>query len=74
MKKNILFICVILITTSLHAQTHISGIVYLDENQNLKMDSHEKGLKDVLVSNGKEVIKSDKNGLKIRKTVPAGLM
>lgn len=62
MKKNILLICVFLIVTSLQAQTKISGIVYLDENQNLTMDSNEKGMPSVLVSNGRDVAKTNGKG------------
>ncbi len=44
------------------AQTSVKGLVYLDNNRNLVYDKNEKPLAGVLVSNGTEVIKTDKNG------------
>jgi len=49
------------LVSSVHAAT-IDGIVFLDQNQNLVMDSSEEGLQDVLVSNGRDVIKTDAKG------------
>lgn len=62
MKKNTLLFSLLLIAVSLQAQISIQGTVYLDENQNLTMDNDEKGLKDVLVSNGRSITKTDKFG------------
>ncbi|HPO13458.1 MAG TPA: metallophosphoesterase N-terminal domain-containing protein, partial [Candidatus Hydrogenedentes bacterium] len=39
-----------------------TGVVYWDKNHNGQRDSGEKGLKGVLVSNGQEVVPTDKNG------------
>jgi len=44
-----------------------SGVVYEDANQNQRFDSGEKGIPGVLVSNQREVVKTDKNG---RYTLP----
>ena len=62
MNKNILLILAMLIASSLQAQNKISGIVYLDKNQNLTMDSNEKGVPDVLVSNGSDIAKTNRKG------------
>lgn len=40
----------------------IKGSVFLDENHNLVRDKGEQGLKDVLVSNGRDVVKTDAKG------------
>jgi hypothetical protein len=47
--------------SSMYAQT-IDGIVFLDQNQNLLRDPGEQGLQDVLVSNGRDVVKTDASG------------
>jgi len=44
------------------------GIVFEDLNHNLKKDPQEKGIKGVLVSNGKEVVQTDDKG---RYSLPA---
>lgn len=49
-------------TSVAHAQEKIKGIVYEDLNNNGKKDKKEKGLPNVLVSNGNDVIPTDKNG------------
>lgn len=40
----------------------VSGIVFLDANRNLKLDEGEQGIPDVLVSNQRDVVKTDRNG------------
>lgn len=40
----------------------VKGVVYEDVNQSRKRDSREKGIPDVPVSNGKEVVLTDKEG------------
>jgi len=45
------------------ARDFVSGIVFLDENANHVPDQKEKGIKDVCVSNGKEVVKTNEDGL-----------
>lgn len=41
---------------------NVKGIVYLDENQNLVRDAGERVLEDVLVSNGRDVVKTNQKG------------
>lgn len=40
----------------------ITGTVFLDINQDGQMDKKEKGIKGILVSNGSEIVQTDKNG------------
>lgn len=49
-------------TVVLFAQQRAAGYVYLDENNNGKKDKGEKGLSDIGVSNGREVVTTDGNG------------
>ena len=64
MKNRIAIILIqvfILSATSL-AQTQVTGFVYEDLNRNNKFDRKEKGIPNVPVSNGKEVVATDKSG------------
>ncbi len=45
-----------------NSQTFVRGSVYLDKNQNGKKDSSEKGIPKVAVSNGNQVVETDKSG------------
>src|SRR5690606_35599516 len=45
-----------------HAQIIATGYVYHDKNENGKRDSNEKGIANVSVSNGVQVVQTDKNG------------
>ncbi len=40
----------------------VKGQVFYDVNHNGIHDAKEKGLKDILISNGKDIVKTDKNG------------
>ncbi|GAA5033575.1 calcineurin-like phosphoesterase family protein [Actinopolymorpha pittospori] len=40
-----------------------TGVVYDDRNKNGKQDAKEPGVRDVSVSNGREVVRTDKQGL-----------
>lgn len=40
----------------------ITGTVYLDQNQNGQKDNKEKVLKGILISNGVDIVETDKNG------------
>ncbi len=51
-----------LVSTLSFAQTSVSGYVFEDANKNTTMDSREKGIANVAVSNGIEVVLTDKNG------------
>ena len=50
------------LTSVAHAQEKVKGIVYKDVNNNGKKDKKEKGIANVLVSNGVDVVPTDKNG------------
>lgn len=41
---------------------NVKGVVFHDKNQNLQKDKDEEGLADVLVSNGRDVVRTDANG------------
>lgn len=63
MKKLFCASFVLLALTSIaHAQEKVKGIVYEDVNNNGKKDKKEKGIANVLVSNGIDVVPTDKNG------------
>ncbi|MGV3510172.1 MAG: metallophosphoesterase N-terminal domain-containing protein, partial [Sphingobacteriaceae bacterium] len=51
-----------LATGSLMAQTTATGYVFEDSNTNRKRERSEKGIQNVAVSNGREVVLTDKNG------------
>lgn len=40
----------------------IQGKVFIDKNQNLTLDKSEKGIAGVLISNGVDIVKTDKSG------------
>ena len=44
------------------AQTSVSGYVFEDLNKNQKKENREKGIEGVAVSNGVQVVLTDKNG------------
>lgn len=62
--KNVLSIlCLFLgIQQAIFAQTTATGTVYHDLNKNGRKEIGEPGIANVCVSNGKEVVKTDKNG------------
>lgn len=56
---------ILVLGTALPAWTapqQAAGVVYWDKNENGQRDSGERGLKGVLVSNGEEVVPTDKEG------------
>ena len=61
--KKLVYATIALITFTgfAHAQ-QVGSIVYEDANKNGKKDKREKGIANVLVSNGIEVVPTDKNG------------
>lgn len=61
MKKTIIAGAV-LFCGILSAQTTAKGIVFEDLNQNGKKDKNEKGIANVAVTNGQEVVVTDKKG------------
>ncbi len=68
--KNVLSIpfLFLLLHQAVFAQT-ATGTVYHDLNKNGRKDAGEPGIANVCVSNGKEVVKTDKNG---KWTLPVG--
>ena len=62
MKTILSFVLLFIISFTSLAQIVVSGLVYFDKNHNLEMDVHEKGVMDVLVSNGRDVVKTDADG------------
>lgn len=68
--KSVL-LCILLsgCTSDLIWAQKVSGRVFLDANRNGVYDKKERVLKDVLLSNGKDIVKSDKRG---QYTVKAG--
>ncbi len=60
--KKILIVLSILFCLTVQAQSHISGYVYEDTNNNGKKDRKETGIARVAVSNGKDVILTDDKG------------
>lgn len=59
-----------LVLIPLYSQTYytVSGIVFEDINGNGLRDQNEKGIKNVLVSNGEEIVLSERDG---KYTIPA---
>lgn len=61
MKKNIIIVGAMLVTATMSAQA-VKGIVYEDANRNGIKERKEKGLTNIAVTNGREVVLTDKNG------------
>ncbi len=49
-------------TCSLFAQQTVSGVVFEDANENGKKDRREKGIAEVAVTNGRQVVLTDEKG------------
>lgn len=67
--KQLFYTLFLLINWQSFAQTAASGTVYHDLNKNGQKDAGEPSIANVCVSNGKEVVKTDKNG---KWTLPVG--
>jgi hypothetical protein len=67
MKKTLLFMLILSSALTGWTQETISGYVYADLNQNFKKDKREKGIAQVSVTNGIEVVQTDSLG---RYTLP----
>lgn len=52
----------LLVSAMAFSQTSVSGYVYEDTNKNQKKENREKGVEGVAVSNGVQVVLTDKNG------------
>lgn len=66
-KKVFLFLSIVVLTSVIlvaqEQSQEVSGIVFLDKNENGQRDSGEKGIPGVLVSNQREVVATDAEGL-----------
>jgi len=62
MKKISISLLCLSIGFSAHAQDIAKGRVFEDKNKNLKIDKGEKGLQGIAVSNGREIVLTDKDG------------
>lgn len=63
MKMNLLLVSIItLLTIKVAFSQKYSGVVFLDANANGIKDINEEGIKDVLISDGLHVVKTDKYG------------
>ena len=58
---TVIFILILASTNFAHTQV-ISGTVFNDSNQNMKLDANESGIEGVLVSNQIEIVKTDNKG------------
>lgn len=61
--KKMFFYSLLVFTSGIMAQTVIKGTVYEDINGNLKKDGREKGLPNVAVSNGRDVVLTNSEGI-----------
>ncbi|KOS05508.1 metallophosphoesterase [Flavobacterium akiainvivens] len=62
MKKLLWPVGMLLIAASVSAQTTAKGFIYNDANGNGKKDRSEKGIANVAVTNGHDVVTTDANG------------
>ncbi|MEL4308894.1 calcineurin-like phosphoesterase C-terminal domain-containing protein [Joostella sp. CR20] len=62
MKKTILSLATCLLAVLSYGQDTVKGYVYNDANKNGKKDKKELGIEGVAVTNGVEVVQTDKNG------------
>lgn len=62
MKATLLTLFIGFALTTLKAQQPAVGVVFHDENANAKRDKHEKGIPNIFVSNGVEVVSTDNQG------------
>ncbi|GIZ07561.1 calcineurin-like phosphoesterase family protein [Flavobacterium sp. UMI-01] len=62
MKKTFLYVSALFFTLSISAQNKVSGYVYNDLNKNNKKDKNEPGIIQVAVTNGEQVVLTDKSG------------
>jgi outer membrane protein assembly factor BamB/predicted phosphodiesterase len=60
--KGSINLFLLLLFPLLSASADFSGVVYVDQNKNLQKDAGEKGVKDVAVSDGLNVVLTDGDG------------
>ena len=62
MKKVFLPFCALLFSIPFMAQTNVEGFVFEDNNKNNIMERNEKGISNVAVTNGLDVVLTNKDG------------
>ncbi|MDR1918355.1 MAG: calcineurin-like phosphoesterase family protein [Tannerellaceae bacterium] len=62
MKRTVYIGLLALLASCVFGQTFVTGYVYEDSNHNGKKDRKEKGIRQVAVSNGREVVLTDDSG------------
>src|SRR5690349_12278571 len=62
MRRIYLVTAGLLLSAGLQAQNTVKGYVYADVNANRKQEKNEKGIAAVAVTNGREVVLTDKKG------------
>jgi hypothetical protein len=62
MKKVFLPFCALLFSIPFMAQTNVEGFVFEDNNKNNKMERNEKGISNVAVTNGLDIVLTNKDG------------
>lgn len=60
--KKIFFSIAVILNLQLNAQQIVKGIVFEDRNNNGRLDKKEKGVENVAVSNGVDVVLTDSKG------------
>lgn len=63
-EKSLLFILIsiIFLVSDVYAQRSVTGVVFDDSNKNGVIDDGEPGIPGVMVSNGRDIVFTDKNG------------
>lgn len=62
MKRLLFFLCYISLSINCYSQSNVRGFVFEDKNYNGKKEHAEKGIANVAVSNGRDIVSTDKNG------------
>ena len=62
MKFHLLLLATVFSLSAVYAQNSVKGIIYHDMNKNGKRDKNEKGIPNVSVSNGVQVVQSNHKG------------
>jgi hypothetical protein len=62
MKRGIISVFLLFASWSIYAQQIATGYIFEDKNNNGKKEQTEKGIADVAVSNGQDVVLTDSNG------------
>ena len=62
MKNTLIIAGVLLFSLGISAQNTVTGYIFEDSNQNGRKERREKGISEVAVTNGQEVVLTDANG------------